>query len=195
MSALPQEVVNAQPGVWDNEEFDAAELPNGDLLCIFRDELQGRETRGRAQTTLTKQGCGWVAGSPLLRNVLPHSGQPELLRTQEGLILHIATTGISWTVDGSSWHPLMLVADDDEDEDGNGDSDDGMTSVPMQTGSAMAASATPYYPRAIQRQDGEIVVVGHIGGDNAYGSVDQSVIMLSFRLQISARSSSNEETR
>ena len=39
-----------------------------------------------------------------------------------------------------------------------------------------------YYPRSVQTNDGLIVVVGHVGGDDAYGKVDQSIVMDSFRL-------------
>jgi hypothetical protein len=39
-----------------------------------------------------------------------------------------------------------------------------------------------YYPRSVQAANGRIFVFGHIGGDNAYGKVDQSIVMDSFRL-------------
>jgi len=38
------------------------------------------------------------------------------------------------------------------------------------------------YPRSVQAADGHIFVFGHVGGDNAYGKVDQSIVMDSFRL-------------
>lgn len=38
-----------------------------------------------------------IAGS-VGPSTLPHSGQPELLSTREGPVLHLATTGIHWTV-------------------------------------------------------------------------------------------------
>jgi hypothetical protein len=85
-------------------------------------------------------------------STLPHSGQPELLATREGPILHIATSGIHWTADGGkTWKPLKVPA-------------------------------TAYYPRSVQAADGRIFVFGHIGGDDAYGKVDQSIVMDSFRL-------------
>jgi len=34
----------------------------------------------------------------------------------------------------------------------------------------------------VQATDGRILVFGHVGGDNAYGKVDQSIVMDSFRL-------------
>lgn len=84
-------------------------------------------------------------------SVLPHSGQPELLATREGPILHVATSGIHWTSDaGQTWNKLNVPG-------------------------------TAYYPRSVQTKDGQIFVFGHVGGDDAYGKVDQSIVMDSFR--------------
>lgn len=139
-------VLPEQRGGW-TEEFDIAELPTGDLLCIFRRASDAH----RWQATLRKSGDSWTP-QEASQSVLPHSGQPELLLTCEGPILHIATSGIHWTTDaGQHWHMLELP------------------------GSA-------YYPRSIQIKDGRIFVVGHIGGDDAYGKIDQSIVMDSFRL-------------
>jgi hypothetical protein len=35
----------------------------------------------------------------------------------------------------------------------------------------------------VQTADGRIFLFGHTGGDDAYGAVDQSVVMDSFRLE------------
>jgi photosystem II stability/assembly factor-like uncharacterized protein len=135
-----------QRGGW-TEEFDIAELANGDLLCIFRRTSDAK----RWQSTLKKSDDTWIA-QKASQSVLPHSGHPELLATREGPILHVATTGIHATSDGGeTWHKLDLPA-------------------------------TAYYPRAVQAADGRIFVFGHIGGDDAYGQVDQSIVMDSFRL-------------
>ena len=138
---------------WGGEEFDAAELANGDLLCVFRRMNPNGSGEVRWQSVLKKQGDHWKpehAGSA----PFPHSGHPELLATREGVILHIATTGIHWTGDaGQSWHRL---------------------NVP---GSA-------YYPRSVQAADGRIYIFAHRGGDNAFGKVDQHISMDTFRLRI-----------
>lgn len=86
------------------EEFDVAELPNGDLLAIFR-RAQGTHRR---QGRLRKQAQTWVA--ELTRDsTLPHSGHPELLSAREGPVLHLATTGIDCTLDeGETWRRLEL---------------------------------------------------------------------------------------
>jgi hypothetical protein len=39
-----------------------------------------------------------------------------------------------------------------------------------------------HYPRSVQTEDGRIYGFGHIGSDNAYGSVDQAIVMDTFRL-------------
>lgn len=95
-------------------EWDAAELPNGDLLALFRtqDSPNGR-VQMRRQAILRAQkdasacpdktaaGC-WVMDQTTLGNPgnFPHSGAPELLAAREGVILQFATTGISYTPDG-----------------------------------------------------------------------------------------------
>lgn len=135
---------------WGGEECDAAELPNGDLLWMFRHRVpEGGE--GRWQGLLKKSGETWTLGN-VGPAPFPHSGHPELLATREGPILHVATSGIHYTNDaGKTWQKL---------------------DVP---GSA-------YYPRAVQTMDGLICIFAHIGSDDAYGSVDQSIVMDSFRL-------------
>jgi len=138
---------------WGGEEFDAAELPNGNLLCVFRRVNPADPQAGevRWQGVLQKRGQAWVPGE-VGPSPLPHSGHPELLATREGVVLHVATTGVSWTADaGKSWQRLK---------------------VPRTT----------YYPRSVQAKDGTIFVFGHIGGDNSYGSVDQAIVMDCFRI-------------
>lgn len=136
----------SQSGGW-TEEFDVAETLNGDLLCIFRRANDAK----RWQSTLKKSDDSWTA-QQASQSILPHSGQPELLATREGPILHVATDGIHWTSDaGQNWHKLDLPG-------------------------------TAYYPRSVQSKDGRIFVFGHVGGDDAYGKVDQSIVMDSFRL-------------
>jgi hypothetical protein len=136
-----------QQGGW-TEELDVAELANGDLLCVFRRANDAKRWQG----VLKKSDTTWVPGK-VGPSVLPHSGQPELLATREGPILHSATSGIHWTNDaGKTWHKLKIPG-------------------------------TAYYPRSVQAADGRIFVFGHVGGDDAYGKVDQSIVMDSFRLK------------
>lgn len=141
-------VPDEQRGAW-TEELDVAELANGNLLCIFRRAGSPDDTK-RWQSVLKKSGDAWVA-ERVVPSVLPHDGQPELLATREGPILHVAS-GIHWTTDaGQTWNRLEIPG-------------------------------AAYYPHSVQAADGRIFVFGHVGGDNAYGSADQSIVMDSFRL-------------
>lgn len=143
----PIAAVQSDQWVGWTEEFDAAELANGDLLCVFR---RARDDH-RWQGVLKKSEDTWRAGK-VSPSVLPRSGQPELLVTREGPILHIATSGIHWTIDaGKTWNLLKVPASN-------------------------------YYPRSVQAANGRIFVFGHVGGDDPYGKVDQSIVMDSFRL-------------
>lgn len=136
-----------QRGGW-TEEFDFAELAGGDLLCVFRRASDAQ----RWQNMLKKSGDTWIANKAG-PTTLPHSGQPELLATREGHILHMATSGIHGTSDaGQTWHKLDVPG-------------------------------TAYYPRSVQTKEGQIYVFGHVGGDDAYGKVDQSIVMDRFRLR------------
>ena len=139
------------------EEWDAAELENGDLLAVLRtasfDSSGKFLSQERRQCLLTRQGQTWTPG-PIVPAPFPHSGMPELLMTREGVLLHIAANGIWWTVDrGATWTKLDMPG-------------------------------TAYYPCALQREDGTILVVSHIGSDDPYGKVDQSIVLDVFRLKV-----------
>ena len=141
---------------YPGEEYDAAELPNGDLLLVFRWAAYAPDTgqfirEERRQSVLRREGQTWIPGD-IHPAPFPHSGHPELLATREGPILHLASTGISWTEDaGLHWH--------DADVGGTG-----------------------YYPRAAQLPDSRVLCVYHHGGDNGYGDVDQSIGACTFRV-------------
>ena len=139
---------------YSGEEYDVAELAGGDLLAMFRWAVHEPGTRvreERRQAVLHRSGRTWKPGE--IRSApFPHSGHPELLPAREGVILHVASTGIHWTTDaGGTWH---------------------------DTG----AEGTGYYPRSVQLPDGLILCVYHHGSDNGYGDFDQSIGMCSFRL-------------
>ncbi len=143
-----------------SEEFDWAETDNGDLLLVMRADSNPAGP-SRMQTRLLKRGHRWEP-TEVQRAPFPHSGHPEVLMIDDGTILHVATSGISATVDeGKTWEDLEL--------------DDGLVELRKER-------ATPYYPKSIQTNNGEVLVIGHVGGDNGYGIIDQSVIGLRFRL-------------
>lgn len=142
------------------EEFDWAELDSGELLVVLRaDRAPGGPCR--LQTRLVAAGDAWrptdVEPAPF-----PHSGHPELVTAPGGQVLHVATTGLSWTSDGGrTWQPLAL--------------DDGLQTLRPRP-------ATGYYPRSVALADGRVLVIGHVGGDDGYGVTDQSIVSLRFRL-------------
>lgn len=147
----PIAVLPPQEGVKLTHEFDFAELADGRLLFVIRADTPDR---GRWQSLLKPEGNSFrlVRCGPA---PFPYSGFPEMLAAREGVALHLATSGISWTADGGqTWHDLGI-------------------------------GATGYYPRAVQLPDGRVFCVFHRGGDNPYdGSVDQEIQALTFRLQV-----------
>ncbi|MBA2733141.1 MAG: LamG domain-containing protein [Acidobacteria bacterium] len=140
-------------------EWDAAQIADGsgDLLALFRTTVSGatvrRQARLRAETgvncpspTNGTIGC-WVLDQATLGNPgnLQHSGHPELLTTQEGVIIEFATDRVAYTSDGSSWTTL----------------------------SGFTGGKTDYYPRSIQDStNGDIYVFGHVGCDDPYAGYE-----------------------
>ena len=59
-------------------EWDVAELDNGDLLIVARINVNNTF---RWQGVMKKNGSSWTY-QPLTQSTLPHSGHPELLKTQ-----------------------------------------------------------------------------------------------------------------
>lgn len=146
------------------DEWDAAELAGGDLLCVFRRrDPSDRKRQVRWQGILRKAGKGWTVAE-LGPSALEHSGHPDLLVTREGIVLHLATTGVHWTADaGQTWTLLPFP--------------DLKGAYGLKNG-----YRTAYYPVSFQAADGRIFVFAHRGWDNVYGEVDQHVVMDVFRL-------------
>jgi hypothetical protein len=144
-------------GYLPGNEWDTAELPNGDLLAVMRTyDSPTAMQQVRKQALLVRHGSGWTM-TDVRDAPIPHSGHPELLATDEGPILHIATTGIDYTRDGGrAWKPLKF--------------------------DPPVTYRSPYYPRALETDDGVIHIFGHVGGDDPFGLVNQSITMDTFRL-------------
>lgn len=139
------------------EEWDTAELDNGDLLAVFRaityDAAGKAVGQDRRQSILMKKNNTWDPG-PVGPTPFPHDGHPELLHTCEGIILHVAPSAISWTADrGRTWAKLDCPG-------------------------------TGYYPHATQLDDGTILAIGHVGSDDPYGKTDQAIVLNRFRLEV-----------
>ena len=156
-----------QIGEFAGEEFDWVELANGDLLCVLRTEtLPTFDTQDAGQhrrvTRMVKSGDTWeptrVEPAPF-----PHSGHPEMLGTREGTVLHVATSGISASADeGASWTHFDLT--------------------PETKWHGWCGPGSPYYPKAVQMPNGRILVLGHVGGDDGYATIDQAVVGMTFAL-------------
>lgn len=151
--SLPVDVL--RPGTGNDNETDCAELPDGQLLFISRVDRPHPPHKARCWQSIiapADESFRLVSCEPA---PFPHSGYPDLLAVQEGIVLYLATTGIHWTADaGQTWHDLGI-------------------------------GGSRYYPRSVQLPDGLIFSVGHRGGDNPFdGSVDQAVEALTFRLEV-----------
>ncbi len=141
------------------EESDFVELPNGDLMVISRAQHYDAngvfQSENRLETLMTKAGATFTPGSSW--SPFGGGGMPCDLMTQEGVILDFCSNGPAhWSSDnGQSWHDLLV----------NGQ--------PLHSYD---------YPQAVQATDGTIVVVSHVGNDDVYGTVDQSIRVQTFRL-------------
>ncbi|MBI2301625.1 MAG: exo-alpha-sialidase [Armatimonadetes bacterium] len=153
------------------EESDWCELPSGDLFFVHRVEhfpaqrteippgaaRMGEPFPNGYSDRMQSVVYRWREGfkpGPAVPAPFPHSGFPEVMLTADDLILHFATDGIYWT----------------DDIGGH------WTRLPVR--------GTGYYPRAVQLANGTIVVIGHVGSDDVYGTVDQSIWEQTFRLKV-----------
>ena len=153
------------------EEGDFCELPSGDLFWVHRVE-HFPPTRTEVPPGAARMGEPFPNGySDRMQSVVyrwrdgwkpgpatpapfPHSGFPDVMLTAEDLILHFATDGIYWTDDLGQHWTRLPIA------------------------------GTAYYPRAVQLPEGKIVCLGHVGSDDVYGTVDQSIRQQTFRLKV-----------
>ena len=82
-------------------EWDVAELPNGDLIVLSR-----VQNMPRWQAIFAKSGNTWQIQTAN-ETIVPHSGHPELLATQEGPIISFAQD--RHPVDQQQWSDLEHV--------------------------------------------------------------------------------------
>jgi hypothetical protein len=173
----PMQLMKIEEGVC--EESDFCELPNSDLFWIHRSEhFPDHSTEmsplaakmgpnppesywysDRMQSVVRREGNTFIPGK-CEPAPFRHSGYPTVLYTKEGLIMHLATDGIYWSADvGKTWNKLDNPA-------------------------TAYGAGTYYYPIAMQMDDGEIIVIGHRGWDDVYGTVDQAIMQQRFRLRV-----------
>ncbi len=158
-------------------EWDIAELANGDLFTVFRSRnltpagqpvsTNTSPVRNQAILRANHDNYGKIIGYTMT-DVKPavglvHSGHPELLATKEGVILHIAANYITnvslihYTTDnGATWNLLDNPA----------------------------PRRGIYYPTSFETDDCTIYIFGHVGGDDDYGERDQSITMDKFKLNV-----------
>ena len=87
-------VMRHADGAPPTEESDLAELPDGRLLLVTRTNVPDRW-----QVVLRPAGETYAVESRA-KAPFPHSGMPDVLAAREGVILHLATSSVSWTADG-----------------------------------------------------------------------------------------------
>ena len=169
----PIELMSIEDGVC--EESDFCELPNGDLFWVHRCELfPGKMTKihplahrhgsdpaspwmwfySDRKQSITRKKGNMFVPEKSQVMPAPHSGFPMVLYTRENLILNFQTDGIYWTADVGKHWQKLNIP------------------------------GTKYYPKALQLSDGKIICIGHVGSDNPYGTVDQSIVQQTFRLKV-----------
>lgn len=162
-------------------EWDVAELPNGDLMAVFRLPAPGRK-----QGLLRYNGSNsWnLAAADVKTPPFTHSGHPELLATSAGTVLYLATDDTSsqrgiWYLSNTnaqasstSWTKLPFTS--------NG----GGTSCTL-VGSIYNCS-TRYYPMSFEDcylGVCTIYVFSHVGFDQPYTpDPNQSIRLQKFQL-------------
>jgi hypothetical protein len=192
------------------EESDFCELPNGDLLWVHRVEhypltppvqlppgaaaiVPSQDNNSpapgysdRYQSIVYKKGDSWVPG-PATLAPFHHSGFPCVLFTKEGLIMHLATDGVYWTADtGKTWSSLPIPRNQYTRywlDHGGAEFASRWLGHAFAPWTRLAVPATEYYPQALQLEDGKIICLGHVGGDNVYGTVDQAIVQQVFSLE------------
>ena len=143
-----------------SEESDFVELANGDLLWEHRAIQYAADGtylgQPRRQSIVNQVGGVFVPQPPQAPYSYADDGFPSLLMSSQGVILDFSGLGSRWSADqGQTWHDLYVG------------------SQPLRTA---------YYPRAVEADDGTIVVASHVGQDDGYGTVDQSIVVQTFRL-------------
>ncbi len=136
------------------EESDFCELPNGDLFWVHRAVHYNSEPLQTRMQSIVYKKGNDFVAGECVESQLPHSGYPMVMYAREGIVLHFATDGVNWTSDLG------------------------------KTWTRLDIPGTPYYPKALQLKDGKIVLVGHVGSDDVYGTIDQSIVYQEFRLKV-----------
>ncbi|MFN0165921.1 MAG: sialidase family protein [Bryobacteraceae bacterium] len=139
-------------------ETDFAELPSGDLLCI-NNSIFARPGR----QVVYRKGNRWWPGA---FEFLTSGRAPETVAlTGEGILVGcMRSSHYYWSDDlGYTWQPLAGIPD------------------------AITRSRECYQPWIQHLGQGRFACAGHYGADDAFGSVDQSLMIHFFRLEVRRR--------
>ncbi len=143
---------------WSVDECDAVELSNGDLFWVFRRAVPEDADKPWTERRHTYwQGVTEKCGDTWKPKWVGPSPFPNLglpnLIATQEGVILLVNAG-HWTDDaGTTWHPVYN------------------------------RPALPYYPKGVQLENGQILVFGHVGSDDPYGVVDQSIVLDSYRLK------------
>lgn len=154
IQVVPEEHRNG----WACEECDAVELPNGDLFWVFRRSVPEDSDKPVGQRRHTYwQGVTEKSGDTWKPKWAGPSPFPNLglpsLVSTREGVILLTNAG-QWTADeGKTWQRIA--------------------NYPQPA----------YYPKGVQLADGRVLVFAHIGSDDPYGAIDQSIVMDSFRLK------------
>jgi hypothetical protein len=142
---------------WACEECDALELANGDLFWVFR----RCAPEDQAQPLSKRRHVQW-------QGVMEKCGD-------------------SWTPKwakptpfGNTGLPNLLATREGvilHAKTGHWTADQG------ESWHSLHLPDVGYYPKAVQWTDGRILLFAHIGSDDPYGAVDQSIVLTEFRLK------------
>jgi hypothetical protein len=139
-------------------ETDFVELKSGDLLCI-NNSIFARPGR----QLLRRKGNSWWPDS--FEFVVSGRVPETVALTEDGLLVGcMRNSHYYWSDDlGRTWQPLAGIPDE------------------------ITSSKECYQPWIHYLGDNRFACAGHYGGDNAFGSVDQSLMIHFFRLEVPRR--------
>lgn len=142
---------------WSCEECDAVELPNGDLFWVFR----RCDPQDRDRPLAQRRHVQWQGRMRKQDNSwVPDSVGPAPFPNTGLPNLLLTREGVIVHVPAGHWTA---------DEGKNWHRFD----LPPR----------PYYAKGLQLADGQILILGHLGSDDPYGTVDQQIVMDRFRLE------------
>jgi len=139
----PDIIAPSDDGYMAYPEPSFVEFPDGELFFLFRIETfpnpkDDTYISTRRRQCLVRKKRGHYIAGPITETILPHAGHPELLLTKKGVLLYMCENGY--------WYSLNR----------------GKEWIKLDI------PPSYYYPQAVELDDGRIMVVGHVGGDDPF---------------------------